>query len=141
MFIPIESAYATAITSHQQGDGKSLAQYARERNVIPVYPSTLFLTLKLIQLLWQIERQNKNAQEIAERGGKLHKKFLDLLESFSEVNKLFSKLQNQFHSEIKKIEGPGGLLVDCKKLEDLGIKYQKSLPENFCLSLDERESR
>ncbi|MDR2419898.1 MAG: DNA recombination protein RmuC [Puniceicoccales bacterium] len=134
MFIPIESAYATAIASHQQGDGKSLAQYARERNVIPVYPSTLFLTLKLIQLLWQIERQNKNAQEIAERGGKLHKKFLDLLESFSEVHKLFSKLQHQFHSEIKKIEGPGGLLVDCKKLEDLGIKYQKSLPENFCLS-------
>jgi DNA recombination protein RmuC len=137
MFIPIESAYATAITSYQQGNGKSLAQYARERNVIPVYPSTLFLTLKLIQLLWQIERQNKNAQEISERGGRLYGKFANLLESFKEVNKLLGKLQEQFHFEIKKIEGPGGLLVDCKKLEELGVKCQKSLPENFCSSSKE----
>jgi DNA recombination protein RmuC len=138
MFIPIESAYATAITSHQQGNNKSLAQYARERNVIPVYPSTLLLTLKLIQLLWQIERQNKNTQEIAKRGGQLHDKFASLLESFKEVNKLFGKLQEQFHLKIEeKIEGRGGLLVDCKKLEELGVKCQKSLPENFCLSSEE----
>ncbi|MDR0445242.1 MAG: DNA recombination protein RmuC [Puniceicoccales bacterium] len=138
MFIPIESAYATAITSHQQGNGESLAHYARKKNVIPVYPSTLFLTLKLIQLLWQIERQNKNTQEIAKRGGLLYDKFAALLESLKEVNKLFGKLQDQFHLKIEeKIEGKGGLLVDCKKLEELGVKCQKSLPENFYLPSEE----
>ncbi|MDR2377446.1 MAG: DNA recombination protein RmuC [Puniceicoccales bacterium] len=129
MFIPVESAYITAISSQQQGEGRSLAQYARDRNVIPVYPSTLFLSLKLIQLLWQIERQNRNAQEIAERGGYLHRKFGELLESLREVGKLFGKLQAQFSYEMRKIEGDGGLLVDCRKLEKLGIKYQKPLPE------------
>ncbi|MDR3143348.1 MAG: DNA recombination protein RmuC [Puniceicoccales bacterium] len=139
MFIPMESAYATAISSQQQGEGRSLAQYARERNVIPVYPSTLFLSLKLIQLLWQIERQNRNAQEIAERGGYLHRKFGELLESLREVGKLFGKLQAQFSYEMKKIEGDGGLLVDCRKLEKLGIKYHKPLPEEASPLSEETE--
>lgn len=124
MFLPIESAYATAISSGK----KDIAEYARQKNVIIVYPSTLFLTLRLIQAIWQVEKQNLNAQEIADRGGKLYDKFCGLLDELREVYRLFGKVHEQFDDKIiPKISGRGGLLMQCDDLQRLGAKNKKTL--------------
>ncbi|MDR2200513.1 MAG: DNA recombination protein RmuC [Puniceicoccales bacterium] len=127
MFLPIESAYASVI-SNPSAHKKDIGEYARQRNVIIVYPSTLFLTLRLIQAIWQVEKQNLNAQEIADRGGKLYDKFCGLLDELRELYKLFGKVHEQFDDKIiPKISGRGGLLTQCDDLQKLGVKNKKSI--------------
>ena len=124
MFLPIESAYASAITNGK----RDITAYARQKNVIIIYPSTLFLTLRLIQAIWQVEKQNLNAQEIAERGGKLYDKFCGLLDELREVYKLFNRVHEEFNDKvIPKINGRGGLLSQCDDLQKLGAKNKKSI--------------
>ncbi|MDR0417835.1 MAG: DNA recombination protein RmuC [Puniceicoccales bacterium] len=133
MFLPIESAYASAI-SNPSAHKKDIGEYARQKNVLIVYPSTLFLTLRLIQAIWQVEKQNLNAQEIADRGGKLYDKFCGLLEELRELYKLFGKVHEQFDDKIiPKINGRGGLLTQCDDLQKLGAKNKKSIKKENLL--------
>jgi DNA recombination protein RmuC len=127
LFLPIESAYASVI-SNPSAHKKDIGEYARQKNVIIVYPSTLFLTLRLIQAIWQVEKQNLKAQEIADRGGKLYDKFCGLLDELRELYKLFGKVHEQFDDKIiPKINGRGGLLTQCDDLQKLGAKNKKSI--------------
>lgn len=129
MFIPIESAYTAALASNQ--GTQKIAEYARQKNVIIVYPSTLFLTLRLIQAIWQVEKQNLNAKEIAERGGRLYDKFCGLLDELRSLYGLFNRVHEQFESAVlPKINGRGGLLSQCDELQKLGVKSKKTL-KNF----------
>jgi DNA recombination protein RmuC len=133
LFLPIESAYASAI-SNPSASKKDIAEYARLQNVIIVYPSTLFLTLRLIQAIWQVEKQNLNAQEIADRGGKLYDKFCGLLDELRELYKLFGKVHEQFDDKIiPKLNGRGGLLTQCDELQKLGAKNKKSIKKENLL--------
>ncbi|MDR0590323.1 MAG: DNA recombination protein RmuC [Puniceicoccales bacterium] len=133
LFLPIESAYASAI-SNPAAQKKDIAEYARQKNVIIVYPSTLFLTLRLIQAIWQVEKQNLNAQEIADRGGKLYDKFCGLLDELRELYKLFGKVHEQFGDKIiPKISGRGGLLTQCDDLQKLGAKNKKLIKKENLL--------
>lgn len=125
MFLPIEAAY-TSTFSNLRFSTSDLAEYARQHSVIIVYPSTLFLTLRLIQTIWQVEKQNTNAQEIAERGGKLYDKFSGLLDELRDLYKLFGKVNDQFGEKIiPKINGRSGLLSQCDELQRLGTKNKK----------------
>ncbi len=79
MFIPVEPAFQVAI----QAD-PSLVKDAMEQNIILVSPTTLLVALRTIDNLWRNERQNQNAQIIAERASKLYDKlrlFVDDMES------------------------------------------------------------
>lgn len=125
MFLPIEAAYTYTINFSNKYSHE-ITEYARKKNVIIVYPSTLFLTLRLIQTIWQVEKQNINAQQIAERGGKLYDKFSGLLDELRELYKLFGKVNDQFNEKIvPKINGRGGLLMQCDELQKLGTKNKK----------------
>ncbi len=78
MFIPVEPAFQVAI----QAD-PSLVKDAMEQNIILVSPTTLLVALRTIDNLWRNERQNENAQLIAERAAKLYDKlrlFVDDME-------------------------------------------------------------
>jgi DNA recombination protein RmuC len=132
MFIPIESAYVTAayFNEAQSGQlgGRDIAQYARDKGVVPVYPSTLFLTLRLIKSMWQVEKQNENAREIAERGGRLYDKCVGLFEALDDLNRMFLKVNDQFATKIlPKISGNGGLISQCEDLRRLGVKNRKTI--------------
>jgi DNA recombination protein RmuC len=133
LFLPIESAYASAV-SNPSASKKDIGEYARQKNVIIVYPSTLFLTLRLIQAIWQVEKQNLNAQEIADRGGKLYDKFYGLLDELRELYKLFGKVHEQFDDKvIPKLNGRGGLLSQCDDLQKLGAKNKKLIKKENLL--------
>ncbi len=57
LFIPMEGAF----TLSMQKD-KELFNFAWERSIVIVSPSTLLATLRTVASLWKQERQNKNAQ-------------------------------------------------------------------------------
>ena len=62
MFVPVEPAFQLAI----QAD-PSLVKDALEQNIILVSPTTLLVALRTIDNLWRNERQNQNAQVIADK--------------------------------------------------------------------------
>ena len=66
MFVPIEPALSLALEKDRE-----LVSFAFHHNVILVNTSTLMLSLRLINNLWTREKQNRNALEIAKKGGTL----------------------------------------------------------------------
>ena len=71
LFMPVEAAYAKAMEVDP-----GLFQDAFDRKVIFVVPATLITTLKTVDNLWRLERQNQNATEIAKKAGQLYDKFV-----------------------------------------------------------------
>ena len=127
MFIPIESAFMTAI----EGD-RRLFNEAYNKNIILVSPSTLLVTLRTIHNIWRYERQNTNAQEIAERAGKLFDKFVGFLDSMEEIEKYLSKTRNAYESALNKLSrGRGNLIGQSENLRKLGAKTKKRIPLQY----------
>eukprot|EP01133_Synstelium_polycarpum_P011285 gene11285-13167_t len=66
LFIPIESSFGLAIQSDAD-----LFNYAWDRKIVIVSPSTLLATLRTIASIWKQERQNRNVLEIARLSGSM----------------------------------------------------------------------
>ncbi|RYE87442.1 MAG: DNA recombination protein RmuC, partial [Hyphomicrobiales bacterium] len=80
MFVPIESAVATAI----QNDVK-LVEFGMSRGVMLTTPTTLMTVLRTIRNVWDIERRHRNADEIAARAGALYDKVAGFLATMDRV--------------------------------------------------------
>jgi DNA recombination protein RmuC len=64
MFIPIEPAFAVVVN-----EDNSIYNRAFEKNIVIVTPSTLLATLRTIDSMWNNEKQQQNAIEIARQAG------------------------------------------------------------------------
>jgi len=123
MFIPNESGYMAAI---QEDPG--LWNFAYERRILLVNPTNLIISLKLISDLWKREYQNRNAQDIADRGAKLFDKFVGFTESLMDVGKQISRSQEAYAHAYKQLaSGNDNLVLQATKLKGLGIKAKKEL--------------
>ena len=124
LFMPIESSFSTAI----QADNE-LYNYAWERKIVIVSPTTLLATLRTIASIWKQERQTKNALEIAERAGKLYDKFAGFTEDLLKVGSKLIDSKNSYDDAMKKLsEGNGNLVSSVEKLKSLGAKATKTIP-------------
>lgn len=125
MFIPIEPAFAIAIN-----DDNSLYNKAFEKNIVIVTPSTLLATLRTIDTMWNNEKQQRNAIEIARQAGTLYDKFQGLVSDLTGVGKKIDDAKKDYSSAMNKlVEGRGNLITSVEKLKKLGAKAKKSLPE------------
>jgi len=123
MFIPSEPAYMAAL----QGD-PNLWNYAYEKRVVFINPTNLITSLKLMVDLWKREYQNRNAQEIAERGAKLYDKFVGFIEKLEDVGKFIDKAQDAYSDSYKLLStGNDNLVLQATKLKNLGLKTKKEL--------------
>ena len=117
MFIPIESCYAQMFC-----DDCELWDYAWKHKVMPVSPSTLLAALKTVNNFHVINRQNKNALEISRICSRMIDKFSDL---YSEM----LKIKESFNSVMKKLGGNDNIISQLTRIEALGVKGAKELPE------------
>ena len=134
LFIPIEPAFAAALQQDPQ-----LYLKAFERNIILVTPTTLLATLRTIDSMWNNERQHKNALEIAQRAGALHDKFVGFIEDLNKVGIRMNDAKKSYEDAMKKLHtGNGNVVSSIIKLQNLGAKAKKELPEaNKARSLEE----
>ena len=124
MFVPIESAFGLAL----QNDG-DLYYDAFERNIVIVSPSTLLATLATIDSVWKHEYQNKNAMEIAERGGALYDKFVLFVESMNDIGQRIRQTQESYDQAMNRLSsGQGNVVRQVEMLRELGAKASKALP-------------
>jgi DNA recombination protein RmuC len=123
MFIPSEPAYMAAM----QGD-PGLWIYSYEKRILLINPTNLITSLKLIVDLWKRERQNRNAQDIAERGRLLYDKFVGFVENLELVGDHLDKAKNAYNRSFEQLStGDGNLVKQATELKNLGIKNKKKL--------------
>ncbi|MBO3116029.1 DNA recombination protein RmuC [Winogradskyella sp. DF17] len=127
MFIPIEPAFAVAIN-----EDNTLYNKAFEQNIVIVTPSTLLATLRTIDTMWNNEKQQQNAIEIAKQAGALYDKFEGLVNDLTGVGKKIDAAKTDYSSAMNKlVEGKGNLISRVEKIKKMGAKAKKSLPENI----------
>jgi len=127
LFIPIEPAFAIALNSDTY-----LYNKAFEKNIIIVTPSTLLATLRTIDTMWNNEKQQRNALEIARQAGALYDKFQGLLIDLIGIGKRIDESKKEYSSAMNKlVEGRGNIITSVEKLKKMGAKAKKSLPEKI----------
>lgn len=127
LFVPIESSFSLAL----QADNE-LFNFAWDRKIVIVSPSTLLATLRTIASIWKQERQTRNALEIAEEGGKLYDKFVAFYEDLKDVGKKMDGAKESYVDAMKKLyDGSGNLVRRAEKMRELGAKSNKQLPQNL----------
>ena len=125
MFIPIEPAFAVAIN-----EDNSLYNKAFEKNIVIVTPATLLATLRTIDTMWNNEKQQRNALEIAKQAGALYDKFEGLVIDLTSVGKKIDAAKSDYSSAMNKlVAGKGNIIGRVEKLKKMGAKAKKALPE------------
>ncbi|OAB78186.1 DNA recombination protein RmuC [Cochleicola gelatinilyticus] len=122
LFVPIEPAFAVAINQDN-----SLYNWAFEKNIVIVTPSTLLATLRTIDSMWTNEKQQQNAIEIATQAGALYDSFTNLTDELVKVGKQIGTVQGSYENAMKKLTGRGNLITRVEKLKRLGAKANKNI--------------
>jgi DNA recombination protein RmuC len=123
IFMPHE----LALISAQKFDIQ-LVNYAQQKKVIIVGPTTLILCLKLVENIWKLDKQNTNAKEIAELAGGM---FDQIIKSLN----LLDKTQISLEKSLENInltknyiqDGKGSLYSKVNKMRDLGANTKQKL--------------
>jgi DNA recombination protein RmuC len=121
-FIPNEPALHAAFAADP-----TLFDYALERNVLVVSPTSLIGLLRTMELGWRQERMVAEAAEIADAAGTLHSRFAKFLADFNTVGKRLTSATDVYNSAVGSLEGR--LLPQLRKVEGLGVAPGKEIEE------------
>src|ERR1700761_3971622 len=119
-FIPNEPALHAAFAADPE-----LFDYALERNVLLVSPTSLIGLLRTMELGWRQERMVARAAEIAEAAGTLHGRFVKFLADLEGVGKGLTSAAKAYDKAVGSMEGR--LLPQLRKVEDMGIAPGKEI--------------
>jgi DNA recombination protein RmuC len=119
-FIPNEPALHAAF-----GADPTLFDYALERNVLLVSPTSLIGLLRTMELGWRQERMVAEAAEIADAASTLHARFGKFISDFDSVGRRLESATKSYNSAVGSMEGR--LLPQLRKVEDLGIAPGKAI--------------
>lgn len=123
MCIPLEPAFQAA------GNDPDLLYELARTNVVITGPATLMITLKLIAQIWRREKENRNAEAIADHAGRLYDQVALVAEAMAEARKRLSGVADSFDLALNRLrEGRGNLLGRVEKLRRLGAKVKKEIP-------------
>jgi len=127
LFVPIEPAFAVAINNDNQ-----LYNKAFEKNIVIVTPATLLATLRTIDSMWNNEKHQQNAIEIARQAGALYDKFEGFVHDLMQIGKRMDDAKKDYSAAMNKlVDGKGNLISRVENLKIMGAKAKKALPENI----------
>ena len=133
LFVPIEPAFGAALKADP-----GLYEYAFRRRIVLVTSTTLMATLRAVENVWRIEKQNLNAEQIAKKAGDLYDKFVGFINDLESVGKAIEKADNSYQKAVNKLHtGHGNLLNRTEALKKLGIKAKKELPLSYQEKIEE----
>lgn len=119
-FVPNEPALHAAFAADP-----TLFDYALERSVLVVSPTSLIGLLRTMELGWRQERMVAEAAEIADAAGTLHARFSKFLTELSKVGKGLETAAKSYDGAVRSMEGR--LLPQLRKVEGMGIAAGKEI--------------
>lgn len=127
LFVPIESSFAIAVQHDVE-----LFEYAWNKRVVIVTPSTLLATLKTIASIWKQEQQTRNAIDIATKAGALYDKFVGFINDLKKVGENIERAKDSYSDAFAKLSsGNGNLIGRVENLKKLGAKTGKQIEEKY----------
>ncbi|MGB0888587.1 MAG: DNA recombination protein RmuC [Vicingaceae bacterium] len=134
MFMPSEPSFSFTL----QNDA-NIYNYAWDKKIVIVSPTTLLATLKTVASVWKQERQTKNALEIARQSGALYDKFVGFLGDLEKIEKGLKTSQDAYAGAVNKLKtGSGNLIGRAEKIRILGAKTSKQIDTKY---LDENDKQ
>lgn len=134
MFMPIESSFSASIRADDE-----LFNFAWDKRIVIVSPSTLLATLRTVSSIWKQDRQTKNAIEIAQKSGDMYNKFVGFVEDMQKIGTRLNSTQTAYNDGMKKLsEGTGNLVRRAEELRKMGAKSTKQLPSEI-LGLEDED--
>ncbi len=127
MFVPVEPAFLMAL----QSDGELWAD-AYKKGILLVGPTTLLYVIRIINVLWQQERQARNVRDVMKRGTELYEKFAGFVTDMELIGDSLRKTDKHYGEAMKKLaDGRGNLIRQVEMLKELGLRTNKSIPKNL----------
>lgn len=127
LFMPIEPAFSVVMQADPE-----IYQFAWDKKIVIVSPTTLLATLRTVASIWKQERQVKNALLIAEEGGKMYDKLVLFIADMISIGKKMDGAKEDYVEAMKKLtDGSGNLIGKAQKMKELGAKAQKTLPQTL----------
>lgn len=128
MFIPIDEVYLMAMkaTVTVSGQRELLREYAYRRNVIIVNSANVVLVAKIVEKMWEIDRSEKNREEIVHAAEELLRRTNDFVRAFNEIGSDIDRVRDRFNALSAMLSSRDGrskgIPAAAAKLVDLGIK-------------------
>lgn len=122
IFIPIEGAYVEAAHADL-----GLYDYALSKNIAITTPSSLLPLLRTIENLWQLDKRNKSAAELADIGGKIYDKLAGFMQDMKQIDKSLEAAHGHYNDAMTKLAGKGSAISFAIQLKEKGAKVSKQL--------------
>ena len=123
IFVPIDSALSLAL-SHDW----NIQELANKNKIAFMTPIHLISILKMTAYMWRVDKQQKHAEEVANRAGLLLDKYSNFSEAFSNIaEKLQDAMTSYEIAHNRLTEGKGSLHTQMELLEEAGMKGKKSI--------------
>ena len=127
MFVPIESSFSVALQADQE-----LFNYAWERRIVIVSPTTLLATMRTVASMWKMDKQSQHAFQIAEESGKLYDKFKLFMDDMVKVGNQINSTRSTYEDAMRKlVTGRGNLVNQAEKIREMGAKNTKRIDEKI----------
>jgi DNA recombination protein RmuC len=118
LFVPSEAAFHAALAR----DGALYDEAMRQR-VVLCSPTTLLAALRVVAHVWQTERQNANAQEIAAQAGKLLEKLAAFVHDLDDVGARLGQARESWEAARAKLAtGKGNVMKRAGDVARLGAQ-------------------
>jgi DNA recombination protein RmuC len=127
MFVPVEPAFLMAL----QADSELWAD-AYKQGILLVGPTTLLYVIRIVNVLWQQERQARNVREVMDRGTELYEKFVGFVTDMEMLGESLRSGGQRYENAMKKLaDGRGNLIRQVEMLKKLGLRTTKSIPKKL----------
>ena len=125
LFIPNEGSYILALNKYP-----NLGQEAYKQGVLIINPTNLMLTLQLVSILWNKDRQEENCEKILKMGKDIYDKFAIFAENFQTLGNQLATAQKTYSSALGQLQdGKGNLKNRILRLTECGISVTKQIPD------------
>ncbi|MBV1906387.1 MAG: DNA recombination protein RmuC, partial [Pseudomonadales bacterium] len=136
LFLPIEPAFILAME-----EDPALFREAFSKRIMIVSPTTLMMTLRIIDNIWRYEKQNQNAQEIASRAGAIYDKLRGTIDDMETLGRAIKAAEKAFDTANTKLStGKGNLVKRVEKFRELGAtpkkRFSRTVLENAKVDRD-----
>ena len=123
LFMPVEAAFLVAL----EYDGEFFKK-AYENNILVVSPSTLLVTLKTIEHIWRVQKQQDHAFKIAKEAEAMYDKLVLFSDEMLKVGESLQRAKQSYDTSMKRLKtGNGNIIKRAQNIVELGIKPKKEI--------------